>query len=301
MSATLLVLAAGLGSRYSGGIKQMDPVGTHGEYVLDYSIFDAVRGGFDKVVLVVRKDIEDALREHFRPLEGKVDVQYAVQSLDDLPAPFQCPAGRAKPRGTGHAVWAARHLVKTPFAAINADDFYGARTFQVLGDFLNSPACDDRTWALVAFQLANTLSEHGTVNRGVCNVAAGALKGVEEHTGISPAPEGARYTDTSGQVRTLTGQAPVSLNFWGFTPAIFPRIEALFSDFLAKRLEDPKAELHLPVVVDTLIREGIVTTRVLHTPERWIGMTYQEDRPLVIERIRELTRQGLYPENLWNA
>lgn len=296
---TLLVLAAGLGSRY-GGIKQMDPVGSNGEFVLDFSMFDAVRAGFDKVVLVIRDELEEPLKEHFKALDGKLEIVYVKQHLQDLPAPYVCPPNRKKPWGTGQAILAAKDAITTPFAAINADDFYGAETFKVLGDFLAGPECNDNTYAMVAFQLSNTLSEHGTVSRGICDQDAdGFLTSVVERTSIEGADNGARFKDDNGDWQPLTGLEPASMNFWGFTPSLFPRLESLFKEFLAARGQEEKSEFYIPSVVDTLIKRGIVRAKMLQTPERWFGMTYSEDRDLVVGKIKELTKSGLYPEKLW--
>lgn len=298
--ATLLVLAAGLGSRY-GGIKQMDPVGIGGGYVLDYSMFDAVRAGFTKVVLVIRDELEEHLREHFRQLDGRLEIQYVTQRLNDLPAPFKCPEGRTKPWGTGHAIWTARNAINTPFAAINADDFYGAQTFRVLADFLLGPECNDDTYAMVAFRLSNTLSENGTVSRGICkDDGNGYLASVVERTSIEgTANGGACFKDDDGSWKPLTGEEPASMNFWGFTPSLFPRLETLFKDFLTAHGQAPKSEFYIPFVVDALIKQGTCRARMLKTPERWFGMTYSQDRELVVSKIRELTSKGVYPADLW--
>ena len=295
--AALLVLAAGLGSRY-GGIKQMDPVGRNGEFVLDYSVFDAMRAGFDQVVLIIRKELEEPLREHFSALSGKVDIRYVVQNMDDLPNGFHCPAERKKPWGTGHAIRAARKIIDVPFAAINADDFYGAQSFKVLADFLLGD-CNDSLYAMVGFKLSNTLSENGTVSRGVASVDGnGYMLGVVERSGVEPYQGGVRYKDGDAYVQ-LTGNEPVSLNFWGFAPSIFQHIEEQFSDFLKRRINEPASEFYIPTVVDQLVHEGKCLVRVLDSPEKWFGMTYAQDRALVVERIASLTRQGVYPEILF--
>ncbi|MBO4512334.1 MAG: NTP transferase domain-containing protein [Victivallales bacterium] len=295
--AALLVLAAGLGSRY-GGIKQMDPVGRNGEFVLDYSIFDAVRAGFDQVVLVIRPELEEPLREHFSTLSHKVDIRYVVQDMKDLPAGFSCPAERKKPWGTGHAIRAARNVIKVPFAAINADDFYGAQSYKVLADFLLGE-CNDSLYAMVGFKLSNTLSENGTVSRGVASVDGnGYMQGVVERTGVEPYQGAVRYKDGENYVQ-LTGNEPVSLNFWGFSPSIFQHIEEQFSDFLKKRIGEPGAEFYIPSVVDQLVHEGKCRVRVLNSPEKWFGMTYAQDRALVVDRIVSLTKQGVYPDSLY--
>ena len=295
--AALLVLAAGLGSRY-GGIKQMDPVGRNGEFVLDYSIFDAVRAGFDQVVLVIRSEFEEPLREHFSTLSHKVDIRYVVQDMKDLPAGFSCPAERKKPWGTGHAIRAARNVIKVPFAAINADDFYGAQSYKVLADFLLGE-CNDSLYAMVGFKLSNTLSENGTVSRGVASVDGnGYMQGVVERTGVEHYQGAVRYKDGENYVQ-LTGNEPVSLNFWGFSPSIFQHIEEQFSDFLKKRIGEPGAEFYIPSVVDQLVHEGKCRVRVLNSPEKWFGMTYAQDRALVVDRIVSLTKQGVYPDSLY--
>ncbi|HQL09651.1 MAG TPA: nucleotidyltransferase [Lentisphaeria bacterium] len=297
---TLLVLAAGLGSRY-GGIKQMDPVGPDGEFVLDYSLYDAWRAGFRQVCLVIREELREPLREHFAAkLAGKMSLGFVVQRLDDLPAGFSCPAGRQKPWGTGHAIWSARNAISGPFAAINADDFYGAESYQVLADFMRSPQCTATTYAMVAYKLANTLSEHGSVSRGVCSKdARGELQTVVERTQIEKTAGGARYLDNAGQWQALTGQEPVSLNFWGFMPGLFAHLETLFREFLQARGQEAKSEFYIPTVVDTLIKRGECRAVVLESSERWFGMTYAEDRAVVVEQIRALTAAGRYPASLW--
>lgn len=297
---TLLVLAAGLGSRY-GGIKQMDPVGPDGEFVLDYSIYDAWRAGFRQVCLVIREELAEPLQEHFAAkLAGRMDMSFVVQRLDDLPVGHSCPAGRQKPWGTGHAVWSARKAIHGPFAAINADDFYGAESYQVLADFMRSASCDERTYAMVAYQLANTLSEHGSVSRGVCSTNdRGDLETVIERTKIEQTAAGARFQDNDGRWQCLTGQEPVSLNFWGFRPSLFTHLEELFREFLEAHGEEAKSEFYIPTVIDTLIHRGLCRSAVLSSSERWFGMTYAEDRAVVVEQIRRLTAAGRYPTPLW--
>ncbi|NLZ64076.1 MAG: nucleotidyltransferase [Lentisphaerae bacterium] len=299
-SPTLVVLAAGMGSRY-GGIKQMDPVGPDGEFVLDYSVFDAWRAGFKRVVFIIREELEAPLREHFgSKLEGKLEVAYVCQRLNDLPAPFVCPETRQKPWGTGHAIWSARGAVKGAFAAINADDFYGASSYQVLADFLKSPECDQDTYAMVAYRLSNTLSDFGSVSRGICTEdSQGYLQDVVERVSIEPCPGGARYRDAEGQWQPLSGAEPASLNLWGFSDSLFGRMEKLFVEFLQSRGNESKSEFFIPTVVDTLIKRGLCRTKVLHTTEHWFGMTYAEDRAMVVEKIAALTAQGVYPEHLW--
>ncbi len=301
-SPALVVLAAGLGSRY-GGIKQMDPVGPGGEFVLDYSVFDAWRAGFKRVVFIIREELEAPLREHFgTKLQGKLEVEYVCQRLDDLPEPFVCPETRQKPWGTAHAIWSARRAVRGTFAAINADDFYGTSAYQVLADFLQSPACDSDTYAMVAYRLENTLSEFGSVSRGICTEDdQGYLQDVVERVSIEPqAGGGARYKDGAGQWQPLTGAEPASLNLWGFSESLFGRMEELFREFLHHHGQESKSEFFIPTVVDTLIKRNLCQTKVLHTTEHWFGMTYAEDRKMVVGKIAELTARGIYPEILWS-
>jgi hypothetical protein len=299
-SPTLLVLAAGLGSRY-GGIKQMDPVGPCGEFVLDYSIYDAWRAGFSEVVLVIRAELEEPLRQHFGTrLDGRVRVSYTCQRLDDLPPGFALPHGRQKPWGTGHAVWSARSAVRTSFGMINADDFYGAAAYRALAEFLRGPRHDERTYAMVAYRLANTLSPYGSVARGICSRdAEGFLLEVNERTQIERAESGARYRREDGTWGQLRGDEPASLNLWGFHPSLFPALTALFAEFLHERGDQPTAEFYIPTAVDSLVKRGRCRTVVLDTDELWFGMTYKEDRALVMGRIADLIRTGDYPRDLW--
>ncbi len=292
---TLLVLAAGMGSRY-GGLKQIDPVGPAGETIIDYSIYDAMRAGFGKVVFVIRRDIEAPFKEMVgRKFEKRLPVEYAYQELDKIPAGFTVPPGRAKPWGTGHAILMAEDLIREPFAMINADDFYGADAFRVLGNWLRQARPDSSDYAMVAFTLRNTLSEHGTVARGVCEVDdAGMLTRIVEMLKIEKAGRGARQGD-----HVLSGDEPVSMNFWGFTPTLFGHLRVELEKFLRQHGHEEKSELLIPTVVGTLVREGRATCKVLRTSSTWFGVTYKEDRPLVIEGIRKLIAAGQYPEKLW--
>lgn len=303
VSPTLVVLAAGIGSRY-GGLKQIDPVGPDREAVLDYSVFDARRAGFGKAVFVIRRDIEEAFRVVLgRRFESRMEVRYVFQHLDTLPPGHSVPAGRQKPWGTGHAVLCAAEAVSEPFAVINADDFYGAESYRVLADFLANPplSADRDLFAMVGYQLSRTLSEHGTVARGLCATdARDFLVSVEELTAIEKLPDGARHREADGTYRVLSGKEIVSLNCWGFTPAIFGHLGRLFGEFLERNAGNPKAEFFLPAVVNQLIEEGRARVKVLPTPDSWFGVTYREDRPVVIENIRALVRQGAYPERLWS-
>ena len=294
MSApTLLVLAAGMGSRY-GGLKQLDPVGPGGETLLDYSVHDALRAGFDRVVFLIRRDIERDFRGKIGArYEGEVDVGYAFQQLDDLPGGFTPPSGRSKPWGTAHAIWCARNTIKTPFVAINADDFYGADSFRQLAGFLANVDTNAQpaTFAMAGYRLDKTLSEHGTVARGICDIVdGGLLRGVEEFTDITRRPDG---TIASGD-RTFAPDTPVSMNFWGFTPQIFPLLEKTLGDFLAENDRSEKAECYIPSAVAGMITSGAATVRVLPTSADWFGVTYREDRPRVVESIAKLVAAGAY-------
>jgi len=292
---TLLVLAAGMGSRY-GGLKQIDPVGPAGETIIDYSIYDALRAGFGKVVFVIRHDIEQTFREIVgSKFEKRVPVEYAFQELADIPAPFTVPPGRTKPWGTGHAILAAASVIHEPFAMINADDFYGADTFRVLADYLGQVRPDSNAYAMVGFTLRKTLSDHGTVARGVCQVdATGKLKQIVEMLKIAKAGTGARQDNV-----TLTGDEPVSMNFWGFTPTLFGHLRTELEQFLKTHGQEEKSELLIPMVIGGLVTQGQATCQVLRTTAAWFGVTYRDDRPIVIESIRQLVAAGAYPARLW--
>ncbi|MGE9297240.1 MAG: nucleotidyltransferase family protein [Puniceicoccales bacterium] len=289
MEATLLVLAAGMGSRY-GGLKQIDPMGPNGETILDYSVRDAQAAGFTKVVFVIRRDFAGLFKEAVGDrYADQLTVEYAFQELEDLPDGFQVPADRVKPWGTAHAIRAARGVINEPFIAINADDYYGPDAYQQIAGHLKSidPA-DGGAIAMVGYPVRNTLSPHGTVSRGVCQTADGLLKGVEEHTGITSGAHG-KITGQNlvGETVGIDGDALVSMNFWAFTPAFFPLLEAHFTNFLRERGEAPKAECYSPSVVDELIQSGKARCPVLATSGEWFGVTYPEDKPLVQERLRQ--------------
>jgi dTDP-glucose pyrophosphorylase len=294
---TLLVLAAGMGSRY-GGLKQIDPVGPAGETIIDYSIFDAMRAGFEKLVFVIRRDIESAFREAIGArFEKRLPVEYVFQELDKLPPGFSVPPNRKKPWGTGQAILTGAEVIKEPFAAINADDFYGSNSFRVLAEHLRSGSPD---YAMVGFVLRNTLSEFGSVARGACRVGAdGYLQGVTELTKIEKDGSCARYIDQSGTTQALTGDEPVSMNMWGFTPSIFSHLQAQLVEFLKRSGNDEKAELYIPSVVNELVATGRERCKVLRTTNSWFGVTYREDRPFVVEGIRALIARGDYPQQLW--
>ncbi len=302
MSLSLVVLAAGMGSRY-GGLKQIDPVGPSGETVLDYAVFDAVRAGFTRVVFVIRRDFEALFREKIGArYAGKVAVDYVFQSLDALPEGFTPPEGREKPWGTGHAVWCARAAVTGNFAVINADDFYGADSFEKLARFLTDRVSvagnpdakrpQRAEFAMVGFRLANTLSEHGSVARGVTESdAAGDLRAIVERTGIAAADVGPGRKYSGGEI--------VSMNCWGFTPALFAGLDGQFREFQTAHRGEPKAEFYLPAAVSTMITRGEAMVRVLPTDSTWFGVTYREDKPRVEAAIAALVQAGRYPARLW--
>ena len=294
---TLLVLAAGMGSRY-GGLKQIDPVGPSGETIIDYSIFDAMRAGFGKLVFVIRKDIEQQFREIVGTrFEKRIAVEYVYQELDKLPAPYTLPAGRTKPWGTTHAILMADGAIKEPFAAINADDFYGQQAYQVIAKHLTAGTPD---YAMVGFILKNTLSDHGSVARGVSRVDANNyLTNIVEMMKIDRDGASAKNTDADGNITKLTGDEAVSMNFWGFTPALFPQLRAEFEKFLKRAGMEQKSECYIPATVGDLVTSGQAKCKVLRTNDSWFGVTYREDRPQVVESIRQLIAKGQYPENLW--
>lgn len=307
-SYDLVILAAGIGSRF-GGIKQVQPVGPHGELIIEYSAYDALRAGFGRLVLVIRRDIEADFRATIgRRLEKHLEVKYVYQEMDNVGVSLlatpnsrasSLPQGippRSKPWGTGHAVLAVRDAVSRPFAVINADDFYGASAYRSLAaHFASSP-----DYAMVGYPLRQTLSEHGTVSRGLCATdAGGRLQHITEVTKIEKTGEGARYTDAAGRTQTLTGSELVSMNFWGFTPAVFPQLETLFTGFLQQNGQDPKAEFYLPTALSTLNENGAARIALLQSADEWFGLTYREDLPAAQAAINALTKAGRYPAPLW--
>ena len=297
---TLLVMAAGLGSRF-GGIKQMSPVGEAGEFIIDYSVYDAWRAGFRKVVFIVREELVAPMKEHFgTSLDGRMECEYVVQSLQDLPDGFKCPETRVKPWGTGHAVWCARNAIKGNFAIVNGDDFYGRQSFEAMAEFLNSADCTPKSCGMVAFRLNNTLSENGTVSRGICSVnAEGLLTDIVERTAIEAQPGGkARFQEADGTWVPLTGLEPASMNLWGFSDSFFAQLDTQLKDFLQANIDTPKKEFFVPTVVHNLIAQGW-KTYVRNSTERWFGMTYTADREIVQNELRKLTDAGVYPHGLW--
>lgn len=302
-SPTLIVMAAGIGSRY-GGLKQMDPVGPSGEIILDYSIYDALQSGFEHVVFVIRKDIEAAFRERVgKAIEQHCDTAYVIQSIDDVPEGFVLPPDRLKPWGTGHAVFSCRNAVHTPFAVINADDFYGRSSFYALSKYLSTAkdSGDRYDYCMVGYVLKNTLTAHGHVARGVCTVDEKAfLIDVRERVHIERVGEKVQYQESDGTLIQLPEESTVSLNMWGFTPSLFFELTERFPTFLEKNRDNIlKAEFFLPNIVGDLIAERKARVKVLATGERWFGVTYKEDKARVKHAIDMLVKNGDYPGNLW--
>jgi choline kinase len=298
---TLLILAAGMGSRF-GGDKQLNGIGPSGEYILDYSIYDAWKAGFGKVVLVIRPELEQDLRAHFgTTLDGKMEIEFCYQNLTDLPAGFELPEGRTKPWGTGHAILCCEKAINEPFAVVNADDLYGSTAYKVLADYLTGDQFGEDTFAMVAYKMANTLSPTGGVSRGVCQAEAGFLAEVVETHKIENDPNGeCRYPDpATGDWKALADESLASMNFWGFHPIMFSYLRLLFVDFLQYQRTVEKSEFLIPTVVDSLIKAGFARTRVLTTDDKWFGMTYRDDREPLVANVNSLVADGVYPANLW--
>lgn len=305
---TLLILAAGMGNRY-GGLKQIDPVGPHGETIIDYSIYDAIRAGFGKLVFVIRQGFEEAFKAKIgEKLQDRIQVEYAFQEVDNLPEGFEAPGGRERPWGTGHACLVARDAISEPFGVINADDFYGAKSFRLMAQCLtddrmvhHDPDSDFDEFAMVGFVLRQTLSDYGAVSRGVCELGEGDfLRKVTERTQITRRGQGGAYVDADGNVCPLGGDEIVSMNMWGFTPGIFSHLHRGFVDFLRRRVDEPKSEFFLPAEVDDLIHAGKARVHVVKSDDQWFGVTYRQDIELVQASIRRLVEEGLYPERLWS-
>ncbi len=296
---TLLVLAAGIGSRY-GGLKQMDQVGPSGETIIDYSIYDAMKAGFGKVVFVIRRDIEKDFKEVFiDKLKDHIDVDYVFQHIDMVPKGISFSYNRNKPWGTGHAVMVAEQKINEPFAVINADDFYGGSSYRVMADFLTNSS-DINEYSMVGYRLDRTLSDHGHVARGVCETNQDSyLRIVNERTRIEKAKGKILFTDDDGSITVLTGNETVSMNFWGFKKSVFDHLNELFIQFVKENSDDPKAEFFIPDMITDLINKNAAKVKVLNTDELWFGVTYREDKPIVIESIRELVSKGVYPSKLW--
>ena len=302
MKPTLVILAAGIGRRY-GGLKQLEAVGPSGETIMDYSMYDALRAGFGKAVFVIRPDMEAAFAETIgRRYEKHIPVAHAFQRLDDLPAGFSVPPGRTKPWGTAHAVLATEQVVNEPFAVVNADDFYGANSFAVLGKFLQEDDPGDvATYAMVAFTLRDTLTEAGSVNRGCCRCTPGGwLESIAEIIGLERHGRDARFADESGTERILSGDQPVSMNTWGFRPVFFEQLRECFENFLKQNGTSDTAELYIPTAIQDLVRSGRARVKVLPTTDTWCGVTHPEDKPRVVQMINDLVKRGSYPKRLWD-
>ena len=310
MKPTLLVLAAGMGSRY-GGLKQMDGLGPHGETIIDYSIHDAVEAGFGKVVYIVREyfkaDMEAAVKVKYagvKTVDGEpLEFVFVTQELDKIPARFTLNPERVKPWGTAHAVLMAKNVIHEPFAVINGDDFYGKESFKILGDWCRAHSDSKGKYCIVGFELENTLSENGSVSRGICSYGKdGQLTDIAEHLNIAKESDGVVYGDNSvnGENHvTLDAKALCSMNMWGFTPDYFALSEAIFESFLEKNINEPKKEFYIPYAVDVIIKEGKGGCEVLSTPSHWFGVTYKEDRPGVVAKFAELVAEGVYPSPLY--
>lgn len=301
MKPTLFVLAAGIGSRY-GGLKQLDGLGPNGETIMDYSIFDAIRGGFGKIVFVIRKDFEEDFRKKIiSKYENHIPVEVVFQSIDKLPEGFTCPAERVKPWGTNHAVLMGKEVIREPFAVINADDFYGRDSFAVIGKFLSElPEGAKNTYCMVGFRVGNTLSESGTVARGICSTDENRhLTTVVERTEIMRINGVVSYKDENGEWVGIEDNTPVSMNMWGFTPDYFNYSEEYFIDFLKENIDKPKAEYYIPLMVNKLINDGTATVEVLDTTSRWFGVTYAADRQGVVDKLQALADSGEYPSKLF--
>lgn len=300
MKPTLVILAAGMGSRY-GGLKQVDPVGPSGETIMDYSIFDAVRAGFNRVVFVIRRDFEDIFKHTIgAKYKDLIDVDYAFQSIDDLPIGYSVPSDRSKPWGTAHAIYAARNVVNAPFAAINADDFYGQDAFRTLAEFLSrEEASSGLHFAMVGYLLQQTLSENGSVARGVCKIRKdGLLETVTEMTKLVRVSGGVENQEKVNEPVKLTGQERVSMNMWGFTPQLFDALAERFPQWLERNARNSNSEWYIPFVVDELVKEAQADVVVLPTESSWFGVTYREDKPRVVEAIQKLVDAGVYPVQL---
>ena len=289
---TLLIMAAGMGSRY-GGLKQLDSVGPNQETIIDYSVYDAIRAGFDKVVFVIRKEFYNEFRSLITDKYlGKIKVEFAFQELENLPADFSCPEGRKKPWGTGHAILSAKDIIQEPFVAINGDDFYGLESFKVVADYYQNGGSE---FSMVAFQLDNTLSDFGSVTRGLCTLKGNKLDTVIETGGLIMSEKGMR----SDRSIHLNGKEPVSMNVWGFTPDLFGYLESMFIQFLKEEGDALKSEYLIPSVVNNLIQTDKKSVHILHSSAKWFGVTYKEDKSYVMEEIKKLIKDGHYPKNLF--
>lgn len=299
MKPTLLVLAAGMGTRY-GGNKQLDEVGPSGETIIDYSIYDAIRAGFGKIIFVIRRDIEDQVKERFvERLREKIVVDYVFQEITNLPEGVKVSPERQKPWGTSHAILVTRDKIREPFGVINSDDYYGVESFKILHDFLINDK-DPNCYSIVGYKLGNTLSDHGHVNRGVCRVSPeGFLQGIVETRQISKTYNGATAPGPDGKEIHFTGNEVVSMNLWGFKPSCYDFLGKEFRNFIDKNGMDLKSELDIPTSVDKFVKNGDITIKILASNEKWFGVTYREDKPFVVESIRKMIRQGIYPARIY--
>jgi dTDP-glucose pyrophosphorylase len=302
-SPALIVMAAGMGSRY-GGLKQIDPVTDQGEIIIDFSLYDAVRAGFKQAVFIIKKEMESDMRAIMDEGAGKhIDIKYAFQGIDDVPEWFTVPEGRVKPWGTGHAVLAAAPAVRGAFAVINADDYYGPSAYRLMYEYLSGAADDDKLrYAMIGYKLANTVTEHGSVTRGICEIGGdGALTGVNECFNVAKRGEGISYEGEGARLVDMAHDTTVSMNFWGFTGSFMDELSGGITEFFKDDVpRDPlKAEYLLPRIVDDLIKEGRASVKVITTDDRWYGVTYREDREQVMSAMRALKADGLYPERLW--
>jgi len=299
MKPTLLVLAAGMGSRY-GGNKQLDEVGPSGETIIDYSIYDAIRAGFGKIVFVIRRDIEEQVKDRFvERLKDKIEVDYVFQEITNLPEGVKVTPERQKPWGTSHAILVTRDKIKEPFGVINSDDYYGVEAFSILRDFLVNDK-DPNCYSIVGYKLGNTLSDHGHVNRGVCKAGSdGLLQGIVETRQISKTHDGAVAPGPDGTELKFTGNEIVSMNLWGFKPSCYDFLGKEFRNFIIRSGMDPKSELDIPTSVDKFVKSGDIKIKVLMSNERWFGVTYREDKPFVVESIKKMIREGVYPARIY--
>lgn len=298
---TLFVLAAGMGSRY-GGLKQLDGLGPHGETIMDYSIYDAIKSGFGKVVFVIRKDFEEDFRTKIlSKYENHIPTEVVFQSINDLPEGFTCPAERTKPWGTNHALMMGKNVINEPFAIINSDDYYGRNSFEVMAKELSSlEEGSTGKYSMVGFKVGNTLSESGTVSRGVCEKDGDYLTGVVERTSIGyNADHKIAFTDENGKEQILAPETPVSMNFWGFTPDYFKYSEDYFVEFLKENINKPKSEFFIPTLINDLVKKGTASVKVLTTESRWFGVTYSQDRQGVVDKFAELHEKGVYPDKMF--
>lgn len=300
----LVIMAAGMGSRY-GGLKQIDPVDEQGHIIIDFSLYDAKRAGFEKAIFIIKKENEQAFKESIGDRISKfMDVQFVFQDLNDVPADFTIPEGRVKPWGTAHAIYSCRDVIDAPFAVINADDYYGVEAFQVLYNYLTTHADDDKyRYAMVGYRLGNTLTENGSVARGVCVTSDdGYLVTIAERTNIIKTENGAAYSEDGGETYTdISPDTPVSMNMWGFYPSIIKELGNSLDDFFANKvaLNPLKSECFIPIEVDGLLKAGKATVQVLSSKDKWFGVTYKEDKPFVTASIKALKDKGIYPVNLW--